>query len=154
VRDLADWIIHCLENNIVGTFNATGPEKELSMKSMVEGIRRGIDSTASFIWIENDFLKARGIHEGQFPLYAPPIAESAGFHRCNISRALKKGLKFRPISDTGRATLDWYKSLPADLQPRVAPQFAKQENQEPWLDTEKRLLEAWNHREKKNASIK
>src|SRR5207245_8091720 len=41
VRDLADWIIHCIENNIVGVFNATGPEKELPMKAMVEGSRKG-----------------------------------------------------------------------------------------------------------------
>src|SRR5258707_498753 len=29
VRDLADWIIHCIENSLVGVYNATGPEKEL-----------------------------------------------------------------------------------------------------------------------------
>src|SRR5882672_5581951 len=37
VRDVADWIIHCLENNFVGVYNATGPDKPLSMKGMVEG---------------------------------------------------------------------------------------------------------------------
>src|SRR5882724_4268177 len=125
VRDLADWIIHCIENNIVSVYNATGPEKELSMKAMMEGVRKGVGSDASFTWINNDFLKSQGIKDGQFPLYAPPTGESAGLHRCNISRALAKGLKFRPISETAKDTLDWYKSLPPDLQTRVAPQFAK-----------------------------
>ena len=149
VRDLADWIIHCLENGIVGVYNATGPAKELSMKGMVEGIRKGVGSDVSFTWVDNDFLSAHGVKDGQLPLYAPPTRDSAGFHRCNIGRALAKGLKFRPVSDTARATLDWYKSLPAEIQPKVAPQFAKSANQESWLDTEKQLLEAWRKREKK-----
>jgi len=149
VRDLADWVIHCLENNIVGVYNATGPAKELSMKSMVEGTRKGVGSDVSFTWVDNDFLTTHGVKDGQLPLYAPPTGDTAGFHRCNISRALAKGLKFRPIADTAKATFDWYKSLPADIQPRVAPQFAQRAGEESWLDTEKHLLEAWRKREKK-----
>jgi 2'-hydroxyisoflavone reductase len=149
VRDISEWIIHCLENDIVGVFNATGPEKELSMKAMVEGVRRGVGAEVSFTWLDNDFIKAQGVREGQFPLYEPPTGETAGFHRSNISRALAKGLKFRPVPDTAKATLDWYKSLPADFQTRVAPQFAKPTQGEAWLDTEKRLLGSWAERPRK-----
>ena len=131
----------------MSVYNATGPEKELSMKAMVEGVRKGVGSDASFTWINNDFLKSQGIKDGQFPLYAPPTGESAGLHRCNISRALAKGLKFRPISETAKDTLDWYKSLPPDLQTRVAPQFAKFPEGPPWIDTEKQLLAAWGKHE-------
>ena len=148
VRDLADWIVYCIENHIVGTYNATGPEKELSMKSMVEGVRKGVGAEVAFTWVDNKFLETQSVGEAQFPLYAPPTGETAGFHRCNISRALAKGLKFRPVPATSRATFDWYKSLPAELQPRVAPQFAKRANEPLWLDTEKRLLETWRKREK------
>lgn len=149
VRDLADWIIHCLENNVVGVYNATGPAKTLSMKGMVEGIGKGVHSKTSFTWVKYDFLKTQGVEEGQFPLYAPPTGESAGLHRCNISRALAKGLTFRPISDTGSATLEWYRSLPADIQGKIAPQFAKRPNEEAWLDKEKHLLETWKKQAKK-----
>jgi 2'-hydroxyisoflavone reductase len=151
VRDLADWIILCLENKTAGVYNATGPEKELSMKGMVEGVCKGVGTTPSLIWIENTFLEAGGVTDGQFPLYAAPTGETAGFHRCNISRALAKGLKFRPVPDTAKATLDWYKSLPPEIQARVAPQFAATGKDKPWLETEKTLLEAWNKREKKEA---
>jgi 2'-hydroxyisoflavone reductase len=150
VRDLADWIIHCIENNVVGVYNATGPEKELSMKSFVEGVRKGAGSEVSFTWVANDFLESKGIRD-QFPLYAPPTGETAGFHRASISRATAKGLKFRPVSDTAKATLDWYKALPAEFQPRVAPQFAQRPNEEAWLAVEKRLLVSWNERDKKEA---
>ena len=149
VRDLADWVIHCLEHRVMGVFNATGPAKELSMKSMVQGVREGVASPASFTWMDNQFLDTQGVKEGQFPLYVPPSGETAGFHRCNIARALKQGLQFRPVSDTAKATLTWYQSLPADLQARVAPQFAKPASGAPWPETEKKLLEAWHAREKK-----
>jgi len=143
VRDLSDWIIHCIENRVVGVYNATGPAKELPMNSMLEGIRKGVGSNISFTWVENAFLSSHGASESQFPLYAPPTGDTAGFHRCNVSRALARGLKFRPVVDTAKATIDWYRSLPAEIQARVAPQFAKRPNQDSWLDTEKRLLEAW-----------
>jgi len=143
VRDLADFIVHCLEEKITGIYNATGPAKEMSMKSMVEGVRKGIDGQVEFVWIDNDFLEKQGIKDGQFPLYAPPTGESAGFHRCSIARALAKGIRLRPISDTAKATLDWYKSLPAELQPKVAPQFAKAADGESWLDQEKKLIADW-----------
>jgi 2'-hydroxyisoflavone reductase len=151
VRDLADWIIHCIEKNVTGVYNATGPEKELSMKSFVEGVRKGVGSDVSFTWVANDFLTSKGIHDEQFPLYAPPIGETAGFHRASVSRALAKGLKFRPVSDTAKSTLDWYKTLPSEIQERVAPQFAQRPNEEAWLATEKRLLESWGERERKQA---
>jgi 2'-hydroxyisoflavone reductase len=141
VRDLADWIIHCIEKNVVGVYNATGPGKELSMQGMMEGIRQGVGSGVKLTWIDNDFLQAEKIGENQFPLYAPPKGETAGFHRCSIARALAKGLKFRPVADTAKATLDWYKSLPAETQSRVAPQFAVQAGEKGWLEREKELLE-------------
>jgi 2'-hydroxyisoflavone reductase len=146
VRDLAEWIVHCIENNIVGIYNATGPRSEMSMQAMVEGCRRGTGSDAGPVWIDTDFLESKGALE-RFPLYAPPTGETAGFHRCNIDRALAKGLRFRSMADTAKATLDWYRSLPAELQPRIAPQFAKPaSNEEAWLDKEKQLLAAWRER--------
>jgi 2'-hydroxyisoflavone reductase len=150
VRDLGDWIIHCIENNVVGVYNATGPAQELSMKSFVESVKKGVDAEVSFTWVANEFLDSKGIHD-QFPLYAPPTGETAGFHRASISRALAKGLKFRPVSDTAKATLDWYKSLPSEIQERVAPQFAQRPNEEAWLAVEKRLLESWGERGRKQA---
>jgi 2'-hydroxyisoflavone reductase len=96
VRDVADWIVHCLEESILGIYNVTGPAQPLSMKEMVEGVRTGTASQVDFVWVDNQFLEAHGAQEGQFPLYAPPKGESAGLHRCNCSRALARGLIFRP----------------------------------------------------------
>ncbi len=116
------------------------------MKGMLEGIRKGTGADVSFSWVDYQFLVDQGVKEGQFPLYAPPTGETAGFHRCNIKRALAKGLKFRPVHQTAKDTLEWYKSLPADIQARVAPQFAKRSNEEDWLSREKSLLQLWKER--------
>jgi len=119
------------------------------MSAMLEGIRKGVGSDVSITWLANEFLAEQKISEGQFPLYSPPTGDTAGFHRCNISRALAKGLIFRPVTDTAKATFDWYKSLPPDIQARVAPQFATQPNEESWLEVEKRLLQSWRTRDSK-----
>jgi 2'-hydroxyisoflavone reductase len=146
VRDLGEWIIHCIEANIVGVYNATGPAKPLTMKGMLKGIREGVKSQVSFTWLDYKFLQSQGVGEGQFPLYEPPEGESAGAHRCDIKRALAKGLRFRSVSDTAAATLAWYKSLAEELQSRVAPQFATKPGETPWLEKEKGLLDAWRKR--------
>ena len=106
VRDVADWIVRCLEQSILGIYNVTGPAKPLSMKGMVEGVRTGTASHVDFVWIDNHFLDSHGAQDGQFPLYAPPKGDTAGFHRCNCSRALARGLLFRPLPETARAILE------------------------------------------------
>lgn len=146
VRDVSDWIVHCLEQSVVGVYNVTGPAKPLSMEGMVKGVRTGTDSKVEFVWVDNDFLESRGAGDGRFPLYSPPAGEAAGLHRCNCARALAKGLTFRSVPETARACLEWYQSLPPGAQQGVAPQFAKVANKEPWLETERHLIEAWNQR--------
>jgi 2'-hydroxyisoflavone reductase len=149
VRDVADWIVRCLEQSVVGVYNVTGPAKTLTMQAMVESVRTGTGSQVEFVWMNNDFLDSHGVQDGQFPLYAPPTGQSAGLHRCNISKALERGLAFRPLPETAGATLKWYQSLPSATQAAIAPQFARKPSQELWLDTEKQLLEAWNQRANK-----
>jgi 2'-hydroxyisoflavone reductase len=45
--------------------------------------------------------------------------KESGLARTNISRALSKGLTFRPLADTARETLAWFKSLPQDRQSKL-----------------------------------
>jgi len=149
VRDVADFIVHCLEERIFGIYNVTGPAKPLSMKAMVEEVRTGTHSQVEFTWIDNEFLGLHGVQDGQFPLYVSPTGESAGLHRCNCSRALARGLTFRPLTTTAATCLEWYRTLPVNLQKATAPQFAERPGHEPWLGTEKHLLDAWNERPKK-----
>lgn len=120
VRDLASWVVHCIEDSVVGVFNATGPASPMSMKTLAEGCRKGCDSSTTFSWASIETLQSLGKgkdgeplfrSENDFPLYVPPTGEGAGFHKCDVSRAVAQGLTFRPIDDTARTTLAWFDTL-------------------------------------------
>lgn len=126
VRDLADWTIHLLENKITGVFNATGPADELQMKAMVEGCKAGVGGDATFTWVPADYLQTQGVG---LPIWIPPVAEYAGFHKRNIQKAVANGLKFRPVADTAKATLEWYRSLSEELRQRVGAHVLPKEKE-------------------------
>lgn len=122
VRDLADFVMHAIETGATGPFNVTGPASTLTMQRMVEGCIKGAGASTTATWVDPEFLQQNGIEPGaRFPLWIPPEGEAAGFHQRDISKALKAGLKFRPIEDTAKATLDWYATLPADIQGKIIP---------------------------------
>lgn len=123
VRDLADFVVHCAEHKIMGIFNATGPASTLTMKKFVEGCIAGTGSKSSAVFLPADFLEAQKVDTGTFPLWIPPAGEAAGFHQRNIKKALAAGLKFRPMSETARATLEWYNGVAENLQSGLSRQM-------------------------------
>lgn len=148
VRDLGEWTIRAIEDGTVGVYNATGPAETLTMRRMVEECKKGLNSDATFTWIplnEMEQLKDADGREiaspGGFPLYVPPSEEGAGFHRCDCSKAIAKGMKFRPVSETAAASAAWYDSLPPEVQRGVSG-FNPPAS---WITPEKEqaLLTAW-----------
>jgi 2'-hydroxyisoflavone reductase len=63
--------------------------------------------------------------------------------RTNITRALSKGLTFRPLEVTARDTLVWFKSLPPERQshPKAGLSAAR----------EAEVLAAWNKGQTRNS---
>ncbi|HNO32413.1 MAG TPA: SDR family oxidoreductase, partial [Anaerolineales bacterium] len=55
-RDLADFIINLLHNDVCGTFNATGPEAPLKMGMLLDTCKLVTGSDAKFTWAPLDFL--------------------------------------------------------------------------------------------------
>src|SRR3954447_9111159 len=55
-RDLAEWTIRMAENGETGIYNATGPDKPLTMGGMLEGIKAAEKSNATFTWASAEFL--------------------------------------------------------------------------------------------------
>jgi nucleoside-diphosphate-sugar epimerase len=113
-RDLAEWTIRMAENRETGIYNATGPAKELGIGGMLDGIKSALNSNATFILADAEFLKQQKVEAwSDMPVWA---GDELGMSRANISRALAKGLTFRPLGDTARDALAWFKSLPQDRQ--------------------------------------
>jgi 2'-hydroxyisoflavone reductase len=135
-RDLAEWTIRLVENRETGTYNATGPAKPLGIGGMLDGIRDALKSNAKFTWASEEFLKQQKVEAwSDMPVWTG--AES-GMARTNIDRALSKHLTFRPLADTARDTLGWFKSLPQDRQSHLKAGLTPEREAE--------VLAAWKKR--------
>ena len=116
-RDLAEWTIRMVENRETGVYNATGPAKPLVIGDMLGGIKTALSSNANFTWVNAEFLKQQKVQAwSDMPVWA---GDELGMARTNISRALGKGLTFRPVAATARDTLAWFKSQPQDRQSKL-----------------------------------
>ena len=49
-------------------------------------------------------------------VWQPPVGRTAGYQRRNASKAIAKGLTFRPLAVTAKDTLDWHKTRPQKEQ--------------------------------------
>ncbi|MHC4218614.1 MAG: NAD-dependent epimerase/dehydratase family protein, partial [Planctomycetota bacterium] len=109
VRDLAEWIMHCIEYEITGVFNAISPAGRFTMAEMLYGIKGAFVTDARFTWVDADFLEAQGVNAWtNMPVWIPAVDEYAGFHLASTERAVAAGLKFRPLADTARDTVAWH----------------------------------------------
>jgi 2'-hydroxyisoflavone reductase len=116
-RDLAEWVIRMVEKRETGIYNATGPDKVLGVGAMLETIKSANKSDAKFTWVNTDFLEAQKVAPwSDMPVWVPSRGEEAGMGRISIKKALSKGLTFRPLPDTARDTLAWFKAQPAERQ--------------------------------------
>src|SRR5438874_2622178 len=135
-RDLAEWTIRMVENSDTGIYNATGPAKELGIGGMLDGIKSALNSNATFTWADAEFLKQEKVEAwSDMPVWA---GDELGLSRANISRALAKGLTFRPLADTARDSLAWFKAQKPERQAKLRAGLT--------LEREKEVLAAWNQK--------
>ncbi|MHC4128089.1 MAG: SDR family oxidoreductase [Planctomycetota bacterium] len=118
VRDLAEWIVHCIEYEITGVFNAISPAGRFTMAEMLYGIKGAFVTDARFTWVDAEFLESQGVNAWtHLPVWIPAVDEYAGFHLASTEKAVAAGLKFRPLADTARDTVTWHdESRPADYE--------------------------------------
>jgi 2'-hydroxyisoflavone reductase len=104
------------EQRTMGSFNATGPAGRLSIAEMLGGIRAAFDGTrpTTLTWVPVEFLEQQRIRGwSDMPVWVPPSPVNAGFSAVSLQRALDAGLTFRPLAETARDTVAWFRSLPA-----------------------------------------
>src|SRR5436190_5087112 len=135
-RDLAEWTIRMAENRETGIYNATGPAKPLEIGQMLNEIKDALHSNGTFTWLSADFLQQQKVEAwSDMPVWA---GDELGLARTKIDRALAKGLTFRPLAETARDTLAWFKSLPQDRQSKVRAGLTREREAE--------VLAAWKKR--------
>ena len=120
VRDLGEFLVRMIEEHTTGVFNALGPDGTLTMGRMLDACKDVAKSDATFTWADASFLEKQGVHAwSDMPAWVPSAGETAGFARVSNARAVKAGLTFRPIADTALATLEWFRTLPADRKSKL-----------------------------------
>jgi len=135
-RDLAEWTIRMAENRETGTYNATGPAKSLGVGGMLDGIKNAAKSNATFTWVDEGFLTQQKVEAwSDMPVWT---GKESGLALTKIEKALGKGLTFRPLADTARDTLAWFKSLPQERQSKLRAGLT--------AEREAEVLAAWKKR--------
>lgn len=134
-RDLAEWTIRMVEQGTVGAFNAVGPKSRLSMGRMLSDMKKTTNSDARFTWVDDEFLKAQKIID-DFPIWTSTKGSEISYLTTNINKALKHGLTFRPLPETIRATLEWFRKQTPERQLRMRAGIKPQREAE--------VLAAWH----------
>jgi 2'-hydroxyisoflavone reductase len=118
-RDLGAWIVQLIEQRTVGTMNALGPEKRITMKEVLDACNAAGGNKATLTWVDWKFLKKQDVAPwAEMPMWVP-TEEAPGFGSMANVRALKAGLTFRPILETAKDTLAWLETLPADKRDKA-----------------------------------
>jgi len=119
-RDLAEWTIRMAEESTAGIFNATGPKSKLSMGEMLHDIKKVTNTESRFTWVDTDFLLSQRVHPWlEMPVWVAPRGPQQGFSMLSNKKAVKNGLTFRPIPETAKATLEWFRKQAPERQARL-----------------------------------
>jgi 2'-hydroxyisoflavone reductase len=120
VRDLAEFILELIEGNASGIYNATGPDYELTLGKLLEVSKQVSGSGANVRWASVDLLNQHKVEAwSDMPVWVPDDEEGAGFSRVDVTKAITAGLRFRPLEETVRDTLEWASTRPADHEWRA-----------------------------------
>ncbi len=139
VRDLADFIIHTIERDITGVYNADSPMGQRTMKDLLTTCKKVSGSDATFVWADAEFLTEQSIRPWQdMTCWIPQEGDYAAFGRISSAKAMANGLKCRPLSETVRATLEWWNTLPEERRARMRAGLT--------ADREEAALVAWRER--------
>lgn len=110
VRDCADFSIKCVADGHGGTFNCTGPAGTLTFDEMVSGCKAVVSTPVEFVPVDEKWLLEHGVAPWMgLPLWLPEDPEFAGAGTISRAKAVAAGCTFRPLADTARDTLEWWR---------------------------------------------
>jgi 2'-hydroxyisoflavone reductase len=121
VRDLAAWMMKLIELRTTGYFNAVSSPGTFTMGDLVGSSQHATpEAGTSVTWVPEDFLAAHWkSDELDLPPWSPMKGDTAGASLTSAKAASKAGLRCRPLEDTVRDTLEWFRSLSAERQGKL-----------------------------------
>jgi 2'-hydroxyisoflavone reductase len=137
-RDLAAWMILAVERRHLGVYNATGPSQPLPMRGLLEACQKAGGNKATLTWVDTAFLEKQNVAPwGDMPVWIPSTGE--GRRGVSNAKAVALGMTFRPVEETVRDTLAWWKAQPPERQAKLRAGLS--------AEREREVLAAW-HKEK------
>jgi nucleoside-diphosphate-sugar epimerase len=127
-RDLAAWLIDNSRRGIPGVVNVPGPEGTtfgdlLTACAEVTASQRG--DGLELRWTADQVLLGAGVEPWmELPMWAPEIPELAGIWQVSGDRAVRTGIRYRPLMDTVSDTWHWLLQESAS-QGRPVSEFAR-----------------------------
>lgn len=106
VRDLTEWMVSLLEQDITGTYHAATPFPPTSFGKLLDDIASCVaPSGTTFSWVDQSYLLNTRLEGAELPLW--PGANPDGIiEAADPSRAKRTGLVTRPIIETIRQICD------------------------------------------------
>ncbi len=136
VRDLAEWMIHCLSHNVTGTFNAQSKAADITIKQLIDTCVNTVNPDAKPVWITADFLEQQQVTPWQeMPVWFPSNGDFAGAGTMSSQKAYANGLKQRPLETIIKDCYQWFKTLPEERQKNLRAGIRREK--------ESKVLYAW-----------
>ncbi|MFE0060151.1 NAD-dependent epimerase/dehydratase family protein [Streptomyces sp. NPDC059003] len=113
VRDLAEWTLDAVAAGLYGPYNLICPTGHATMGALLDacvGVAGAPD--AELRWTAPDVVTAAGIEPWQeLPVWLPPGELYDTMHDTSSAKAVRAGLRCRPVGATVSDTWDWLRSL-------------------------------------------
>ncbi|CAL9598904.1 hypothetical protein SUDANB105_05379 [Streptomyces sp. enrichment culture] len=113
VRDLAEWILGGVEQELSGPYNLISPRGHATIGTLLEACARVTGGTAELCWTDPELILEAGIEPWtQLPVWVPPNSDlHEALHCADVSRAVAAGLRCRPVEETVADTWNWLREL-------------------------------------------
>ncbi len=110
VRDLANFVVDCIERQIPGTYNTVTPAASYTFGRLLADSTAINGSRVEPVWVDDAFIAANGIADA-LPIYHPVTGDTAHVSSVSGARAHAAGLGNRPVRETIRDLMSWWHTL-------------------------------------------
>lgn len=122
VRDLTDFVFHCVENDIRGNFNAAGAP--YSREGMLWAIRGTTSEPVRFHWATPELIQEM---ELSMPMMDWERDRPVSFAN---EASIAAGMSYRPLADTTVDTHSWWNAQPAERRENPREWMSKEQEKE------------------------
>ncbi|MFE0331279.1 SDR family oxidoreductase [Streptomyces sp. NPDC003753] len=113
VRDMAEWILGSVEQELSGPYNMISAQGHATMGELLDACVDVTGAAAELRWTGPEAILDAGIEPWtQLPVWVPPGSDMHdSLHSADVSRALATGLSCRPVGETVADTWAWLRDI-------------------------------------------